>query len=189
MAQGDRRRPTEIPEDVLGAARANAPWAFERIYAQLAGPVAGYLRLRGASDPDGLTNEVMLGVFRGLPTFEGDVAAFRSWVFTIAHRRLVDDRRRRAVRPTTSELDRGHGETAGGDVEEEALAQLEDEDLRALLGELTTDQREVVLLRVVADLSVDEVAGVLGKKPGAVKMLQRRGLAALRGRLGVEGVT
>ena len=179
--------------DVLAAAKANAPWAFERLYAELAPSVAGYLRLRGADEPDDLTNEVMLGVFRGLSGFEGDAENFRSWVFTIAHRRMIDERRRRAVRPEAD----GHldpdGPTgpqrSGGDVEQEALAGLGEGEVRRLLGQLTDDQREVLLLRVVADLSVEEVAHLTGKQPGAVKMLQRRGLKTLRRLLEREGVT
>lgn len=189
MSRAARHRSGEIPAEVLVAAQANAPWAFERIYEFLAPRVTGYLRLRGAADPEGLANEVMLGVFQGLPSFEGDVEAFRSWVFTIAYRRVVDDRRRRSARPDTSELTEGHGAAPGGDVEHEALAQLEDERLRALIEELRPDQRDVLLLRLVADLSVEETAEAMGKRPGAVKMLQRRALAAIRRRLSVESVT
>ena len=179
----------EVFTDVLVAAQANAPWAFERLYAEFAPAVAGYLRLRGESDAEGLTNEVMLGVFRGLPGFEGDRSGFRSWVFTIAHHRLIDERRRRSVRPETAELTAGHAAASGGDVEQEAFSQLGDARVDALLRGLTVDQRDVVLLRVIADLSVDEVARILDKRPGAVKMLQRRGLEALRRLLVSEGVT
>lgn len=179
----------EAFEDVLTAARANAPWAFERLYHEVAPAVTGYLRLRGASEPEDLTNEVLLGVFRGLGDFEGDAAGFRSWVFTIAHRRMIDDRRRRSARPETT----GHVDTdvefTGGDVEQEALAGLGDGTVRRLLDDLTEEQRDVLLLRVVADLSVEETARITGKQPGAVKMLQRRGLKALRRLLEREGVT
>jgi RNA polymerase sigma factor (sigma-70 family) len=185
---GPRGLTDETFDQVLAAAKANAPWAFERLYTHIAPPVAGFLRLRGASDPDGVTNEVMLGVFRGLEGFEGDLAGFRSWVFTIAHRRLIDDRRRRAARVQTSELEEGH-EHLGGDVEEEAVSRLEHGAVHELLEHLTEEQRDVILLRVVADLSVEAVAAVLGKREGAVKMLQRRGLARLRRLLEAEAVT
>jgi RNA polymerase sigma factor (sigma-70 family) len=186
---GDDGVAGEVLEEVLVAARADAPWAFERLYSRFGPMVAGYLRMHGAADPEGLTNEVMLGVFRGLPSFEGDIAGFRSWLFTIAHRRLIDDRRRASVRPQTDELHHDRHETTGGDVELEAESQLERDRVHALLEGLTHEQREVVLLRVVADLSIEEVARILGKRPGAVKMLQRRGLASLRRRLEAEGVT
>ena len=186
---GERKIPDDVFDDVLTAAKANAPWGFERIFAELAPAVAGYLRLRGAPDPDGTTNEVMLGVFRGLPRFEGNAAAFRSWVFTIAHHRLVDERRRANARVETTEWVEGRHEYTGGDVELEAIAGLDDAWIRELLEPLTEEQRDVILLRVLADLSVDDVAEILGKRPGAVKMLQRRGLAALRRLLEHQGVT
>jgi RNA polymerase sigma factor (sigma-70 family) len=71
-------------------------------------------------------------------------------------------------------------EAVGGDVEAEAIARLAQERVQALLGRLSADQRDVLVLRVLADLSVDETAAVLGKSYEAVKALQRRGLASLR---------
>lgn len=70
------------------------PWAFERLYADLAPVVAGYLRVQGAAEPEDLTSEVFLGVFTGLKLFSGTEQQFRSWAFTIADQRLVDERRR-----------------------------------------------------------------------------------------------
>ncbi|MGH3664858.1 MAG: RNA polymerase sigma factor, partial [Egibacteraceae bacterium] len=75
-------------DELLGAARDGAPAACERLWCELAPAVAGYLRVQGSTEPDDLTSEVFLGVFHGLHRFRGDAAAFRSWVFTIAHRRL-----------------------------------------------------------------------------------------------------
>src|SRR5215210_8399760 len=86
-------------DDVLAAAQAGAAWAFEVLYRDLSPVVTGYLRLHGAAEPDDLASETFLGVFTGLAAFHGDEAALRSWVFTIAHRRLIDDWRRRSRRP------------------------------------------------------------------------------------------
>lgn len=179
----------EAFQDLLRAARAGAGWAFARIHEELAPAVAGYARLRGSADPDGLTSEVFLGAFRNLGDFTGDEDDFRSWVFTIAHRRVIDERRRASARPDTVELDRRQHEGAGGDVEAEALAALGDERIHELLGVLTEDQRDVILLRIIGDLSVEETAETVGKSAGAVKQLQRRGLEALRRQLEREGIT
>jgi RNA polymerase sigma factor (sigma-70 family) len=173
---------------VLDAARANAPWAYRHLYESLAGAVSGYLRSQGARDVDDLTSEVFLGVFRRLGSFEGGEAAFRSWVFTIAHHRLVDDRRRRARRPDPGLLDGRLAEVVGGDVEDEVLARLGTEGVHRLLERLAPDQRDVLLLRVVGDLTIEQVAEAVGKRPGAVKALQRRGLAALRKIISDQGV-
>lgn len=177
----------EAVSQLVVAAQANGAWAFDRLYRHFSPLVCGYLRVQGADDPEGLTNEVFLGAFRRLGSFTGDGDAFRSWLFTIAHHRLVDDRRRSARTVPTAPLERGVDTRPGGDVEEEALARL-DGAARQLLADLAPDQRAVVALRVVADLSINETADILGKRPGAVKALQRRGLEALRRKL-AQGVS
>jgi RNA polymerase sigma factor (sigma-70 family) len=173
-------------ERVLSAAQADAPWAYERLYRSLSPSVCGYLRIQGAADPEDLTSEVFLGAFRGIRAFAGDEAQFRSWVFTIAHRRLTDERRARGCRPSIT--DATLPDTAGGDVEEEALRRLSADRVRTLCAGLAPDQADVLLLRLVSGLTVEAVAGVLDKTPGAVKALQRRGLCALRKHLEREGV-
>lgn len=161
-------------------ARAGCPRAFEGIYRLLAGQVASYLRWHRASDPDGLTNDVFAQIHRKLPAFEGDDQRFRSWVFTIAHHRMIDDRRV-ANRQPRVQGDETVGEKVHcGDVEEDAFAVLAHDHVRDLVAVLSPDQRDVVLLRIVADLSVEEVARLLDKREGAVKALQHRALAALR---------
>ena len=173
--------------EVLAAARARAPWALEALYRDLSGPVTGYLGLHGAAEPDDVASEAFISVLTGLESFNGDEDGFRAWVFTIAHRRLVDERRRAGRRPATT----GDGEAAllersGGDAEEDALAALGAQRVRDLCSRLSPDQRSVLLLRVLGDLSLEQVAAVVGRSPAAVKGLQRRGLLALAGDLGVE---
>lgn len=154
-----------------------------RIYDDLASAVTGYLRLRGAPEPDDAASEVFLGVFRNLGSFSGGEDKFRSWVFTIAHRRLLDERRRAARTPRIDPLPEVLPALPGGDVETEALGVLGEEWVRDVLDRLSPEQREVLLLRVVADLPVEEVARILGKRPGAVRALQHRGVATLRRQL------
>ncbi|MEO9139446.1 MAG: sigma factor-like helix-turn-helix DNA-binding protein [Jatrophihabitans sp.] len=61
--------------------------------------------------------------------------------------------------------------------------------MRAVLAVLPDDQREVLTLRVVADLSIEQIADVMGRSQGAVKQLQRRGMIALRKALAERQVT
>jgi RNA polymerase sigma-70 factor, ECF subfamily len=178
---------------LLAAARTGAPWAFERLWHALAPSVAGYLRLQGAIEPDDLTSEVFISVFTSLESFEGDEDCFRSWVFTIAHRRLIDDWRRRGRRPSLADgsgpSEHQQAESAGGDVEEEALRRLSEQRVRRMCALLAPDQRDVLLLRMVAGMSLDQTAEALGKSTIAVKALQHRGVAALRRHLEREGVS
>jgi RNA polymerase sigma factor (sigma-70 family) len=171
---------------VLSAAQADAPWAYERLYRSLAPSVCGYLRIQGSSDPEDLTSEVFLGAFRAIGTFAGDADQFRSWVFTIAHRRLTDERRARGCRPAMA--DAALPDWVAGDVEEEALRRLSAERVRTLCAGLAPEQADVLLLRMVSGMTVEAIAELLGKSTGAVKALQRRGLCALRKHFEREGV-
>ena len=167
-------------EDVLVAAQAATPWACTQIWATWSPRVISYLRSRGSQDPQDLTSEVFLTVFSKLPSFVGDEKAFNAFVFTLAHRRLVDELRSRSRRGMheqwTSEEDPRQSHSA----EHQALHNLGNTNARALLDGLSGDQREVLLLRIFADLTIDDIAELPGKRPGAVKALQRRGLEALR---------
>ncbi|MEX1265024.1 MAG: RNA polymerase sigma factor [Actinomycetota bacterium] len=176
--------------DVLNAARAGGEWAWTSIYDDLAPAVAGFVRARGATEPDDLLGEVFLQVVRDLPSFDGDEDDFRSWVFTIAHHRLLDDVRQRARRPVQLMAPEDMGEALGlGDTEQEALGSLGSRRIRELIARLPPDQQDVLLLRLVADLAIDEVARIVGKRPGAVKALQFRGLVNLRREILRQGVS
>ena len=175
-------------EQVLTAAQTGEGWAAERLWRTTAPAVAGYLRVQGAAESEDLTSEVFLSVFRNLGSFAGTEAQFRSWVFTIAHRRLTDERRRSGRRPALLLGAEAGDVRPGQSAESEALQRLGAERVRLLCGQLVPDQRDVLLLRLVGGLTVDEVAGVVGKSEGAVKALQRRGLIALRKILASQGV-
>jgi RNA polymerase sigma-70 factor (ECF subfamily) len=188
-ADPGRVAPSRLPgtgtvafDDVLVAALAHEPWACRQLYDAYAARVLGYLRAQGALEPEDLTSEVFLRVFDRLPQFSGDEPNFRSWTFTIAHRILIDDARRRQRRPQTTTLGREVELRTAGDVEHEALANFGAEWADALLASLPPDQRAVVALRVTADLSLEQVADILGKRVGAVKSLQHRALESLRRR-------
>jgi RNA polymerase sigma-70 factor (ECF subfamily) len=171
-------------ERLLSAARSGDQSAWREIYAALAPGVLGYLRARRAEDPENLAGEVFLQVVRDLPGFEGPARGFRAWVFTIAHHRLLDERRREGRRGGHALTEPPeHAEPQGGDVEDEAMAGLALERVTRILASLSPDQRDVLLLRIVGDLSLEDVARVVGKRTGAVKQLQRRGLAAVRRQL------
>jgi RNA polymerase sigma factor (sigma-70 family) len=178
---------------VLAAARDGAPWALERMFTALAPAVTGYLRVQGSAEPEDLTSEVFVAILRNLHTFQGDEPGFRSWVFTIVHRRLLDERRRRGRRPlpeplTATVAAAARESSATDDVEEAIDRSLGAERVRALCDRLVPDQRDVLLMRLLGDLSIEQVAGTLGKSKGAVKALQRRGLAAVGRLLEREGV-
>jgi RNA polymerase sigma-70 factor (ECF subfamily) len=148
------------------------------------------LASRGAAEPEDATSEVFLKVARAIHAFSGDESSFRSWVFVIAHRTLLDERRARGRRPILSEFPpetvRG---SVGGNVELEAVDQLITHELELAFEKLTDSQRDVLALRIIAGLTLEQTAQVLGKREGAIKALQRRALAALQQIIDLENVT
>ena len=176
---------------IIDAARAGSDWAWADIYDGLAPVVLGYLRGRGGPDPEDLLGETFLHAVRNVRTFEGDERAFRAWLLSIAHRRLVDHFRYRGRRPvlpaTQEELTTLAGAT--GDVADEIVERSAVHEVLVALKELSPDQQDVLVLRLVGDLSLEEVADILGKRITAVKALQRRGLAALQKKISLREVS
>ncbi len=170
--------------DFLRLARRGNEKGYTELYRCLAPRVAGYVKARGVREVDDVVNEVFLGAFRNLHRFTGNAGDFRSWLFSIAWNKCADWHRSAARRPmhaTGIALD--DVRVAGGDVEDDALAGMATSSVEEMLEALTAEQRDVLLLRVVADMSLEQVAVVMDKPVGAVKALQHRALTALRKKL------
>ncbi|HYZ14066.1 MAG TPA: sigma-70 family RNA polymerase sigma factor [Actinomycetota bacterium] len=166
---------------VLAACRVGAEWAWRQVYEDLAPALLRYHRARGSADPDDLVGDTLVRVVRGLPAFEGNEEQFRAWVFAISRRRAIDigrSVRRHPVHPVPSED--LIAQAPIGDAEDDAMRSLDEERVRVVLDGLTPDQRDVLVLRLVTDLTIDQVATVMGRSPGAVKALQARGLEHVR---------
>jgi RNA polymerase sigma-70 factor, ECF subfamily len=144
-------------------------------------PLLRYLTVRGDDAPEDIASETWLQVVRGLTAFEGDVADFRAWLFTIARHRAIDQGRARARRPVVAvgePADLPDTETAPS-AEEQVVAL--DATARALelVATLPPAQAEMVMLRVVAGLEVADVARLVDKLPGAVRVAVHRALQTL----------
>ena len=133
------------------------------------------------SDPDDLLGEVFYRVARSADRFVGGDEDLRPWVFTIARNCVIDDQRRRARRAR-------HRRDPVDPVSVVETPERDDELVEAL-ALLTPEQREVVGLRFIADLSLDDVARVTNRSVGAVKAMQHRGLEQLAKQLRPSGRT
>jgi RNA polymerase sigma-70 factor (ECF subfamily) len=177
---------------VLAAAQRGDDQAVAVLYRELQPRLAGYLRAREPRAADDIEGEVWLAVAQGLTRFTGGQDAFRAWVFSIAHRRLADYRRTAARRATvpvpTEELE--SGAVSGSDPEALALENVSTAAATAFVtATLSADQAEVVLLRVTGGLEVEQVAELLGKRPGTIRVLQHRALRRLQAELEKGRVT
>ncbi|MBX3098743.1 MAG: sigma-70 family RNA polymerase sigma factor [Salinibacterium sp.] len=180
IASGESRAAGVSFETVLAAAQAGTPWACTTLWREYSPTVVGFARGRGAREPEDLASDVFLTVFEQLTTFVGSESEFRSFIFSIAYRRLVDELRQRGKRGETVQWTPEQDARSTPSAEEAANAHISDISVLSLLDSLPADQRDVMVLRIVSDLTVEQIAEVLHKKPGAVKALQRRALASLR---------
>ncbi len=175
-------------EELLAAAQLGQAWALNALYRSYAGQVTGYVRARTSAEAEDLVSEIFTSVFLGIPRFRGGEPEFRGWLFTIARRRIVDDLRRRSRDVPTTTYDAAADVRAVGSAESASMERLGAEWVRTVLEQLAPDQRDVMLLRIFGDLTVEQVAEALGKSVGAVKQLQRRAVASAGKIAEAEGI-
>ena len=166
--------------------------AWEWMLAEFGGPIAGYARRMGVSDPDDVTGAVLESVARGVGSFSGSHSQFRSWVFSVAHSRIVDAIRSRARRPEVEFTDAHDRTTAAAD---HRLGD-GDPDLEVAMAQLNDEQRSLLHLRFVLELSTKEIARIIDKSEVATRVALHRTTKRLRELLdgggdadpGLEGV-
>jgi RNA polymerase sigma-70 factor (ECF subfamily) len=179
--------------DLVGA-RRREPAAVTRVYSAYAPALFRFFLVAVGDRPtaEDLTGDVFKSAIEDLPRFHGPVGALGGWLFRIAHNDLSDYRRRQArnlVQPLDELLEEAAAVGGAVDPEELALDRVEGGRVLAALRKLSPDQREVLVLRLVADLTAPEVAGILNKSTEAVRALQHRGLASLARLLGASNDT
>ena len=174
---------------LIEAAREGSDEAWAELLAPVAPKLVGYLRMRGSKDPEATAGDVFVDVARSINTFDGGRDNFMSWVFVIAHRRLIDAYRREQARPDEVLTDEPIELGVALSAEDEALRLVSSEEVAELLEALTAPQRDVIFLRIIAQLTIEETAAVLNRPLTSVKALQRRGLAALRRQIQQMGVS
>jgi len=180
-----RAQPATGSGDLVAAARTGDQDAWEQLYRGLHRRLRGYISRRvGGEHVEDVMSETMTRAVAGLDRFELGAAGFDGWVFGIArrvvfeHNRRVDTARRRGREVVVAAVDtRTAGDAEPGD---DVVLADEHAHVRRLFAQLSRAEQELLELRVIAGLSADEVARVLGKRPGAVRTAQSRALANLR---------
>lgn len=168
----------------LASAQSGSAEALGTLYRDLQPTLLRYLTSQEPSEGEDLASQVWLEAGASLPAFDGDERAFRCWLFTIARRRLIDVRRarvRRATQPVPLEQLSEFADPG------EPYERIEGGPALASLAALPPEQAEIVLLRVVAGLDSEEVAAVTGRRPGTVRVIQKRALERLAALLPEDG--
>jgi RNA polymerase sigma-70 factor (ECF subfamily) len=180
-------RSTESFGQALAAAMRGEDWAVAVLWRDLNPRLLRYLRVRHDHSYEDVASETWMKVADGLPRFTGSEDEFRAWFFTVAHSVSVDWYRRAARRPSTvGDSDIPEDGLGVADAADAALDAMATEAALAMLRQLPPTQAEVVFLRVVAGLDAESVGNIVGKRAGAVRVLQHRGLRRLAELLGSE---
>lgn len=165
--------------DTLAAAAAGQEWALSAVYRDVHPRVIRYLGVLAPTDAERLAAETWREVVRHLDRLEDDPHALHAFALASARRRTGRLGRRRAVlrwNRHDREIRARAAEAFGVD---DAMAGDGLRQALAAVGRLPRDQADVVLLRVLGELTLDEVAALVGRQPRTVRRLQRRALQAL----------
>ena len=149
---------------------------LERIYRFV------YFRVEDQQTAEDITSQVFLKAWENLGRFQIGGAPFLAWLYTIAHNAVIDYYRTRKVTAALDDVrlsDPGHAEFVENGID----SAVEMESIKTALSTLTDDQRQVLLLKFIDEMSNEEIARYLGKREGAIRALQMRGLKALAKRL------
>lgn len=168
--------------DALAAAQSGDERAFAVIWQATQPVVLRFLRLRDPGLADDVAAEAWVAAIERLGEFHGDEGGFRAWLITIARHKLVDHHRRSVRRPerlTESTVELDQAAPSAADTAEVAEERASTERALRLVATLPPDVAEMVALRVVVGLDVAQVAQIVGRKPGTVRVAVHRGLRRL----------
>jgi len=173
-------------ESLVRRAQQHDQEAFAQLYETNFDKIYRYVTLRigNRTEAEDVTQQVFLNALRSISSFKWKGTPFSAWLFRIAHNQVVDYLRKKTKQATVF-LDES---LVSSDSNPQLIAErkLDIEQLLSATGHLTEAQREVISLRFAGELSIAQVARVMGKSQGAVKALQHSAVVALRKALSVE---
>lgn len=168
-------------EEILARGlKGQDPEVWDYLYEEYFPKIYRYivLRVQDQTEAEDLTEQVFLKALESSPSFRWRGAPVSSWLFRIAHNSVVDYWRTNKSKQTLP-LDES---LTSNNISPEVAAEI-NWDIRQVvqaIGQLTGSQRDVIELRFAGELPIAEVARILGKSQGAVKVLQHNAIAALR---------
>lgn len=167
-------------------AKSRDPEAFGMLYDEYVDQIFRYVyyKVGNLDESQDLTGQTFLKAFENIDSYEMRDVAFSSWLYRIAHNLVVDFFRRESKRENVPIDEQPPTPSPSGNPVESVLADLESERLYQAMNRLTHNQREVLVLKFIDNLSNAQVAEIMGISVGAVKSTQKRGLLALNRILG-----
>lgn len=162
--------------------------AFAALYRANVQKVFRYIfyRVNDSHVAEDLTGDVFMRALEGIGTYQDQGKPFIAWLYTIAHARVVDHYRKTRRHGDESDID-SVPLPANHDMDADLMRRHAAQQLRKVIAALTVDQQQVIILRFIERQSINQVAGIMGKKPNAIKALQHRALRSLASRLERSG--
>ena len=153
---------------------------FARLYDAYVERIYRYVYFRVADDmlAEDITSQVFLKVWEKLGTYQAGQSPFMAWIYRIAHNAVIDHYRTKKASVSLDDV-RPVELSHSDEIDEKLDLQVQSQELREALQELTEEQQQVLILKFVGGLSTTEIAKQLGKQQGAVRTLQMRGLQGL----------
>lgn len=178
----------ESEQEFIARAKTGDDVAFGRLYDQYSQPIYRFIAVKVSSrqEAEDLLHEVFLSAWQKLPGFTEQGFPFSSWLYRIARNRVIDHYRTKKASVSIDDEDAGFDELPGAEVAlgDQVDAQFDIDAVRGAMVQLSDEQREVIEMRFVSDLSPAEIAAVLGKREGTVRIIQFRALKKLKEILG-----
>ncbi len=174
-------------ENLVRRAQQYDQQAFARLYEANFDKIYRYVTVKigDRMEAEDIAQQVFLKALQSISAYQWQGVPFSAWLFRIAHNQVVDHLRKRKKQPVTL-FDETLAGSGDGNPQLITEHNMEVKQLVTATGQLSKLQREVISLRFAGELSIAEVAKIMGKSQGAVKALQHSAIMALRRILAVE---
>lgn len=172
----------EPPPQLVARAAGGDQQAFAEIYSRCAPGLHRYVRtiVWDAWDAEDVTQEVFVKIYRGLPRYDASRASFSAWMLRVARNAAIDHLRRRQARPSV--------ESAGDHEAVDESGRSCFESLRDAIGDLSSSQQAILMLRALGGFTPPEVADQTDTTTGSINTLYHRARIAARDNLLAMGV-
>jgi len=171
-------------EHALTAAQNGDEMAFEILWRENNSRLTKFVQARTYKsdlDYEEIVSETWLNVARDVKKFKGDYSGFTAWVYSIARNRIIDSSRKRdrTIRPQ-AELEEAFWIPGNQNLERDFEASEGVKKIIDQINKLPAAQAEVLMLKVVGDLKIEEIAKIVKKNTNSVRVLAHRGLTGLK---------
>jgi len=158
--------------------------AFGQLYLIFVEKIYRYVfyHINNKTAAEDITGEVFLKAWRAIDSCRGKEKAFSAWLYRIAHNQMVDEIRRRQRRPSIELANIETVSDSKGSVEDYS----EHQELLRFINRLPSNQKQVIILKFIEGMETREIAKIIGKSEGAIRILQMRGLSTLKKELDRE---